>query len=85
MSGNAQSAGSAAKQKNENVMKFKPEEKEKAPAKEPEWEEDARLCPECEGRGYIYFKDKRDIEVWGPKELCLTCDGLGVVYDDASR
>lgn len=48
---------------------------------EPDWD-DVRLCPECEGRGYLWFKDKRDIEVWGEKELCMTCDGLGVIYED---
>jgi DnaJ-class molecular chaperone len=47
-----------------------------------DWEGNTRLCPECEGRGYVYFKDKRDIEVWGPKEICMTCDGLGVIYDE---
>ena len=63
-------------------MKFKKEEKEvNDPPPEPVWDEDERLCPECEGRGYIYFKDKRDTEVWGEKELCMTCDGLGVVYE----
>ena len=48
---------------------------------ESEWNDDEHLCPECEGRGYVWFKDKRDIAVWGEKELCLTCDGLGVVYE----
>jgi DnaJ-class molecular chaperone len=51
-------------------LKFKPEEKEKAPVKEPEWDEDTQLCPECEGRGFV------------KGELCLTCDGLGVVYNN---
>ena len=54
-------------------MKFKKEEKEKAPVEEPsEWDEDERLCPECEGRGFIFPPEGR--------ELCPTCDGLGVVY-----
>lgn len=64
-------------------MKFKPDDKKENPQR-PEDDEDfddLRLCPECEGRGFVYFKDKRDVEVWGTKELCLTCDGLGVVYE----
>ena len=44
-------------------------------------DDEGRLCPECEGRGRVRFKDKRDIEIWGKDELCMTCDGLGVVYD----
>ena len=44
-------------------------------------DDEAKLCPECEGRGRVRFKDKRDIEIWGKDELCMTCDGLGVVYD----
>jgi DnaJ-class molecular chaperone len=61
-------------------------EKEKPPIKgafieEDTWDGDERLCPECEGRGRVQFKDKRDIAVWGEDELCMTCDGLGVVYE----
>lgn len=53
-------------------MKFKPDDKKENPRR-PEDDEDfddLRLCPECEGRGFV------------DGELCLTCDGLGVVYDD---
>lgn len=46
-----------------------------------DWEGNSRLCPECEGRGRVVFKDKRDVAVWGKDELCMTCDGLGVIYD----
>lgn len=39
-----------------------------------DWEGMTRLCPECEGRGFVYHPG-------GEKELCMTCDGLGVIED----
>lgn len=41
-----------------------------------EWGRDERLCPECEGRGFCKYPGKSD------KEICMTCDGLGVIYED---
>lgn len=59
-------------------MRFEKEKDEKPNRTDDwtDWEGNSRLCPECEGRGFVYhsrFKEE--------KELCLTCDGLGVVYD----
>lgn len=58
-------------------MKFEKDKEEKIDRVEtPDWDEDSRLCPECEGRGFVRLR-WRDSD----KELCMTCDGLGVVYD----
>lgn len=39
-------------------------------------EEDFRICPECDGMGYVVYNEHIG------KELCMVCDGLGVIYED---
>ena len=52
-------------------------EKEEKPRTLEEYPEDEfHICPECGGTGHMVYKD-----AFG-KELCMTCDGLGIVYED---
>lgn len=56
-------------------MKKDKEEKDTQPTR-LEDEDEFHICPECDGTGHVVYKGS-----FG-KELCMLCDGLGIVYED---
>ena len=56
-------------------MKFEKEEKDSKNERFID-EGDFHICPECEGSGQVIYDYSKG------KELCMMCDGLGIVYED---